>query len=263
MIRRCSDWHIHLPRKVLFMQTYHLLFTLAVQSSLFALAAASWADELRTWTGADGKFKVEAELLETAGDTVHLRTADGSMIRVPLASISEADRAHVERASKERFVLPGVLSIANPSEGFAWKVVKEVDLGGVKGTVLLCSKEGSESRMVLSIEHRKTPTDAHKVAALKGHYNGLIQTLEGAGIKIQKGAQPSLNTPVPKGVPFALVGQKPDGTQMEVYGITVFGENVYGFQIFNCNRSEADRLAKVVDTLTEIARAEKSPTRTH
>jgi len=48
--------------------------------------------EVRTWTSADGKFKVAAELVGVQDDNVSLRKADGTEIVVPLAKLSEADR---------------------------------------------------------------------------------------------------------------------------------------------------------------------------
>jgi thiol-disulfide isomerase/thioredoxin len=51
--------------------------------------------EVRTWTSADGKFKVEAEMLSVHEGKVSLRKADGTEVVVPLTKLSEADRQFV------------------------------------------------------------------------------------------------------------------------------------------------------------------------
>ena len=52
-------------------------------------------DEFRTWTDATGRFKVEATLVEQAGETVRLRRRDGALLELPTAKLSEADRQHL------------------------------------------------------------------------------------------------------------------------------------------------------------------------
>ncbi len=56
------------------------------------------AGEPRTWTSVDGKYRVEATLLEIQGDSVRLRRADGQEMTVPLTRLSEDDRAYVARS---------------------------------------------------------------------------------------------------------------------------------------------------------------------
>src|SRR5437867_2847488 len=63
--------------------------------------------EVRTWTSADGKFKVEAEMLSVQEGKVSLRKADGTEVTVPLAKLSEADRQYVTgRASRTPALVP-------------------------------------------------------------------------------------------------------------------------------------------------------------
>ena len=47
--------------------------------------------QLRKWTSKDGKFSVEAAMLSLQGDAVRLRTTEGKVLTVPLASLSAAD----------------------------------------------------------------------------------------------------------------------------------------------------------------------------
>jgi len=55
------------------------------------------AEQARTWTSADGKFTVEAELVEVDDLVVRLRRSDGQVISVPLANISDSDRDYLRK----------------------------------------------------------------------------------------------------------------------------------------------------------------------
>src|SRR5689334_4243448 len=54
--------------------------------SLFA------AEELRTWKDTTGKFSIEARFVKLADETVHLETAAGKAMKIPLDKLSAADR---------------------------------------------------------------------------------------------------------------------------------------------------------------------------
>jgi hypothetical protein len=60
------------------------------------IASAPTQPEVRTWTDASGKFKIEAKLLEVADGKVKLEKADGKIVTLPLAKLSVADRAFVK-----------------------------------------------------------------------------------------------------------------------------------------------------------------------
>ena len=51
----------------------------------------------RTWTDSSGAHKVEAELLKVDGEIVHLKKADGAVIKVPLNKFCEDDQAFVRQ----------------------------------------------------------------------------------------------------------------------------------------------------------------------
>jgi hypothetical protein len=59
--------------------------------------AKSGTDQLRTWQSSDGKFSVEATLVEVLGDQATLRRADRKVIRVPLSRLSDADQEYVRK----------------------------------------------------------------------------------------------------------------------------------------------------------------------
>ena len=51
----------------------------------------------RTWTSSNGRFSVEAELVDVEDGKAQLKKSDGQVIGVPLLSLSAADREHVKR----------------------------------------------------------------------------------------------------------------------------------------------------------------------
>lgn len=56
------------------------------------------AEELRTWTSADGRFTVEAVLLSIDANGVRIRRPDGQELVVPLTTICAEDREYATRA---------------------------------------------------------------------------------------------------------------------------------------------------------------------
>jgi hypothetical protein len=64
--------------------------------------------ELRTWADPDGKFSVRASLVRIESDKVVLLREDNKEIKVPLATLSPADRQYVDklRAAKSQPVAP-------------------------------------------------------------------------------------------------------------------------------------------------------------
>lgn len=51
--------------------------------------------DFRTWTSANGKFKVLAIFVKFADGSVHLKRKDGTTLKVPLSRISDTDRTYV------------------------------------------------------------------------------------------------------------------------------------------------------------------------
>jgi hypothetical protein len=70
---------------------------LALAAAWAALGAAGAPAAVRTWTSASGAT-LQAELVRVDGGTVYLRAADGSMVRIGLDQLSEADRAAARAA---------------------------------------------------------------------------------------------------------------------------------------------------------------------
>jgi hypothetical protein len=62
----------------------------------------SGANEVRTWTDSTGKHKVEAEFVEILDGKVRLKLADGKIVSLPLAKVSEADREYLKEVQRLR-----------------------------------------------------------------------------------------------------------------------------------------------------------------
>lgn len=60
-------------------------------AAVLILAAPAWA-AVRTWSSANGKFSVQAELLDVAGGKARLQKTNGKVITVPVVKLSSADR---------------------------------------------------------------------------------------------------------------------------------------------------------------------------
>lgn len=87
---------------------------LSVVAVLNMIVAGTAVAEVRTWTSADGKFNVEAELLSVQDGKVNLRKADGTEVAVPLTKLSEADRKFVAwRAARTPALTP--INDGNPA----------------------------------------------------------------------------------------------------------------------------------------------------
>ena len=54
----------------------------------------------RKWTSSDGKFSVEAELVEAKDGNVRLKRQDGKVITVPVSKLSKADQDHLSSIAK-------------------------------------------------------------------------------------------------------------------------------------------------------------------
>ena len=71
------------------------LFTTLAFAACLLLAAVLTAAP-RTWSSSDGRFQVEAELVEFDGKIARLRVAGNKVVDVPVENLSQADRQHLE-----------------------------------------------------------------------------------------------------------------------------------------------------------------------
>ena len=139
-------------------QSFFLLLAFVLSTALVASA------EVREWTSSDGKFVIEAELVEAGEAEVTLKKADGKVIKVPVTKLSAADQEYLAKLNEpapespsssadEKDVKAALLAKGLRVTSSGLSVVEEADLSkGLKDVTKL----------------RKTMTDAEKdLAAMK------------------------------------------------------------------------------------------------
>ncbi len=137
--------------------------------------------------------------------------------------------------------------------GFEWTKVKEMDADGVKARFYVAQKDASPLRYVLSVELSPRKDDPHRIAALKGHYNGLTEQLKQAKFTRLMVKEPTLKTPVADEVPFAVSAKTPDGQQVALFCVSIFKRNTY---LLQCITEPADG---VEDQLLQLAKRLEEP----
>lgn len=70
---------------------------------LFCCVADASADEVRTWSDASGRFKIEAKLVSQKDGKVKLERTDGKTIEIELAKLSEADQKYIKELKNNPF----------------------------------------------------------------------------------------------------------------------------------------------------------------
>jgi transglutaminase-like putative cysteine protease len=76
--------------------------TMVCVGMIMVLGSQSAAQQSRTWSSADRRFTVEAELVEVGDDVVRLRRPNGHVISVPLDKISDSDREYLRQRHERR-----------------------------------------------------------------------------------------------------------------------------------------------------------------
>jgi hypothetical protein len=170
---------------------------------------------------------------------------------LPLLAAFFALTAATHADDPKPFEVPGYFRVDSPGPGYAWKAVKTVDLEGTRTRVFACVKEGSKSRVVITMQEKTTDTDARRSTAIKGHHNGMVETLKKGGFTAISGEPPSLKKPVANSVPFTIAANGPDGTAYTLKSATIFKKNTYLFQVSSDVRAEAERLFKLAETIRE------------
>ncbi len=79
------------------------------------LLLAVWPALARKWTDNTGKYSVEAELVEVKGDKVVLKKSTGSVITMPIARLSKADREYLQSLAEPGPKPPGDSPATEPA----------------------------------------------------------------------------------------------------------------------------------------------------
>ena len=169
-----------------------------------------------------------------------------------ISSVAFSQELKPEEKGKP-FEVPGAFSIAAPGPGYSWRELKKIESQGVKGAIYGCTKEGTTDRIALTREERTAQGQPGRVAAAKGHYNGLIQSLNAAKFTDLKVTKPDLDQPIPDKLVTKLEAKGPDGKPSFIGVASVFGaSNVFSVMAFAGSQNELDTLLKAVDSLKEI-----------
>lgn len=82
------------------MRVFNLRYSLAAAALAATTLISSASAEILTWSDSTGRFTIQAEYVGSDGTAVQLRKADGSMISVPLARLSDASRTLAQQMAK-------------------------------------------------------------------------------------------------------------------------------------------------------------------
>jgi aspartyl protease family protein len=125
-------------------------------SVVLCVATPAFA-EPRTWTSADGRFSIEARLIEATATSVRLQRASGAEVTVPLQSLSEADRAFVAGLN------PGETPAPDPVDAASAKALLEQRGVRVTSTSLALADEVVFNRKLAEAgKARRAVFDANK-----------------------------------------------------------------------------------------------------
>ena len=137
------------------------------------LAATAPLASARKWTSNDGRYSVEAELVELADGRVRLKKAEGATVTVPLERLSEADRQFLTTLRKkdasyaadvEPFLTKYCLECHNQGKakaGYNVETLADLLRGGKRGPMVV-PKKPAESRLILTLQGKGKPMPPKK-----------------------------------------------------------------------------------------------------
>jgi len=153
------------------------------------------------------------------------------------------------------FVVADEFSVDTPADGYRWSLARTMEVEGTPVRVYACTKEGSTSAIVLSVQEWVAPdVEAARRATLKAHYNTLVTVLGEGGFTDVLVRKPSLDSPIPARVPFAVKCKKPTGEDMYIHCITAFGRSIYSLQATADTVEQADHFLEVINSFRELPR---------
>ena len=172
-----------------------------------------------------------------------------SILALCLGAVARADD---NDGNKGDLTIDGVGIVPAPAEGYTWQKINESAPGDTpKVMVFVASKDGSTSKVVLSVEQTTADTDKKKLARIAGDYNGLLSGLQDQGYTNLKGTSPPRDPPFDQRVSFMVFGNDKNGTLRVFLSTIFFGNNVYHFQVAASSEDEAKALASVAQNVKE------------
>jgi hypothetical protein len=172
-----------------------------------------------------------------------------SILVLCLGAVSRADD---NGGNKGDLTIDGVGIVPAPAEGYTWQKINESAKGDTpKAIVFVASKDGSTSKVVLTVEETTADTDQKKLARIAGDYNGLLSGLQDQGYTNLKGTAPPRDPPFNQRVSFMVFGNDKNGTLRVFVSTIFFGNNVYHFQAAASSEDEAKALASAAQEVKE------------
>lgn len=189
-------------------RTYGIGFRVVMASEHTAAAsnaAATAPTSFRTWTDADRRYHVDAELVSVADGRVRLKKTDGTVIEVPIERLSVADRRYAEEKTG--------------SEGKAGDTAK--------GKLVLVAD--GQARCVIVIDSRRTPFSQMAADDLRYH----LRRAGGVEIPVVRVAEARsrpesiVRLVIGTGELAASLGISTAGMQPEEYRIETKGNHIF------------------------------------
>jgi hypothetical protein len=121
-----------------------------LRCALACISIVEWSGalhaETRVWTDNTGKFKVSAELVESKNGSVRLRQADGKIVTIPLARLSQADQEFLSGSKSPSSLTPPLGAVVRIVAPLADASAPEVQIVGCA----IRLAEGTEPTVVSS-----------------------------------------------------------------------------------------------------------------
>ncbi len=86
---------------------YWKIFLVITLGMLVSYGSVAKADDLRTWSDATGRFKIEAKLISNKEGKVKLERADGKSVEIDVAKLSEEDQKFLKEIELNPFKAAG------------------------------------------------------------------------------------------------------------------------------------------------------------
>lgn len=192
-----------------------LMLVLILSVSHFSSSAES-----RTWQSADGKFSVDAELLDYSDDDARLKKTDGRTITVPLEKLAKADVRFLQTRKDNLYRIGGMFRIKNVGRGVRWEVVsRDSDMA------LLATRPGINEKLftvlVVAQGLKREPTSRERAAVSAVYFE---QQLE-ANAKRMELKTRTIGTKTADGSQLYYCSAtflRPDGRELSYYGETFY-----------------------------------------
>jgi hypothetical protein len=144
------------------------------------------------------------------------------------------------------FNVPGLFSVKSPEKGYIWKKTQDVDIGKIKAHYFSCTKEGSETRIIFIVRKQDGGMEDTRRVTLKANCNGLYSGLRDKYFAFLDMKRPPILSPIADRVSYYMKVKSPDGKIIFLRETTIFGQNIYTFQIFGPGEYETDKLLNAV-----------------